>query len=663
MKRLHIDFEARSEIDIKKAGAWKYAMHPSTEVMCMAFAYEDDEGPPRIVLPKDFHVMGTIPFPKDIIIVAHNAHFEYAVWHFIMCKRFGWTQFQHPRHWDCTLARAAACRLPLSLENVGRALEIGQQKDLLGRAAMLKLCKPASVDALGDPIYQEDATLKDILYEYCKKDVVAEMAIDRLLPPLSPDERKVWELDLVMNRRGVQLDVPLAVSATEIAQTLTDDLNEELIRITGGAVTKASRIAEMKRFLVTKGWSGDTLDKAAVTELVANPDTPEIVKEVVKIRRQVGKSSTAKYKAIIESASESDGKVRGVLQYHAAGTGRWGGRLIQPQNFPQGLNAAEQWVAIKSMRDADALFFKLVYGDTSMETLSGALRGTITASPGHQLVVADYNAIEPRVLFWLAGEEAALNCYRRNESIYEETGEYIFKKKIGKHDPDTQMEYKVAKATVLGGGYGMGAPKFQATCKVMAGVDITLEMAEAVIKAYRAKFKKVRALWYQAEDAAKKAIVTPGSVHYCAGGKVAYAMDVKRGYLACRLPSGRFIRYFKPSVVSYEHPQWGEREEIRYQGPGLGGKLDEQKTYGGSLVENFTQAIARDVMAQGMLNCEGAGYPLVLTIHDELVADVLSITSDEGDLQNFIKHMCDMPKWADGLPLAAEGWVGERYRK
>lgn len=670
--RLHVDFETRSEVDIKKVGSHAYAMHPSTRIMCLGYAFEAE--PVGLAtgadLERGVHRDRLVDLARDprVVLVAHNAGgFEHPVWKWIMTRTLGFPDLEDPSRWDCTMARALMCGLPASLENVGRVMGIKMQKDLSGRAALMKLCKPLERDPLGDAVWHEDSGLYQKLYAYCAQDVEAERELDAVLPRMTAEERRVWELDLRINARGVQVDVGLATRAAALADTLTVDLNARLRAMTGGRVEKATRIQAIKNYLADQGVHVDSLDKPAVTEILASSGIPQHVKDVVTIRRQVGKSSTAKYTKAVEAACP-DGRVRGVLQYHAAHTGRWGGRLIQPQNYPQGYaTAEEQGPVVADILESSPDVFALTYGDESMEALSKALRGTIIAAPGKALVSADYNAIEARVLFWLAGDRSALDCYRRGDSPYVEMAKYIY----GRSDitkKGNPREYDIGKRAVLGCGYGMGPDKFQLTVKNQAGYDIPLELAQRAVKAYREKYSAVKALWYATEAAAIAAVKTPGSVHRVAGGRVAWGMTPDRRFLVARLPSGRSLWYFRPSTRVVPTP-WGEKEELCYWGEHpKTSQWCQLKTYGGALAENVTQATARDIMAAGMLNVEAGGFPVVLTCHDELLAEILlalveALGGAQAVVKRFIALMCDLPKWAAGCPISAEGWVGERYRK
>ena len=277
------------------------------------------------------------------------------------------------------MARAAMVGLPLDLDSLGRVLQIKTPKDLDGRRVMLQLCKPLEIDPLGDPIYDETPAKVERLYAYNRTDVLAEMEVDALLPELPPSERAIWELDLEMNRRGVCIDTDFARRAAAMSGKLVDDLNVRLRTMTGGAVSKASRIAEVKQYLVAQGVTipvklgvgpdeedKETLDKAALLELLARPDLPQKAREVIEVRQQAGKStSTAKYTKALEMVCP-DGRLRGSLQYHAAHTGRWGGRLLQPQNLPKGFGEKEQAEAVAAVLTGNVESFTKRYGVKSM---------------------------------------------------------------------------------------------------------------------------------------------------------------------------------------------------------------------------------------------------------------------------------------------------------
>jgi DNA polymerase len=666
--KIHVDFESRSPVDLRASGSYKYAMDPRTEILCMGVAVGDN--PVKLLKPNDLAAPGikgqferAIARP-DVEFVAHGVHFESPMWRYCMTRQFGYPDIPNER-WNCTLARCVTLGLPASLEKAGLSLNLPVKKDLEGRSALLKICKPIGYDPLGDPIYNEDPALYEKVYKYCPIDVEVERLIDKAVPELVPSERAIFYLDLKINHRGIAVDLPLAQAAKDLAAELTGGLNARLAEITNGAVDKATRVANMKRYLATKGVEVDSLDKAGVTAVLERPDVSEHIKEVLSIRRQVGKSSTAKFEATLQAAC-ADGRVRGALQYHAAHTGRDGGRLIQIQNYPKGFLPEEQAKAIQAIGFGAGAFAAL-YDGKSMQALSDILRGTIIAGPGKNLIAADFNAIEARVNFWLAGDQAALNTYRSGGSPYFDMGEFIFKRPITKKDAH---EYAVAKMTILGAGFGMGAKRFLDQCAIN-GIEITEQLAETAIKSFREKYRAIVQTWYATEAAAISAVRTPGSIQPAMGGRVLFGMSKNYpDFLVAKLPSGRFLWYYKPSVHTVP---WfdGEKQELRYwanvdaQNRGkciqydAEKELGQLKTYGGSLVENITQAVARDILKSAAAGCEKAGYPVAFCVHDEVVAE----NPVKGSLEEFSSIMTTLPGWALGLPVAVEGFIAARYRK
>jgi len=740
MIKTHVDFETHSLLALDDVGAPKYAADPSTDIMCMAISV--GEGGPVRVIPrgelawcaKDYsHLLD-----ERALVIAHNAQFEYYVWRYILSKRYGWPELPSFKNWDCTMARGFRCGLPGSLAGAAAALRLPVKKDLEGRAIMLRLARPRK-DGTFITEAEEPENFKR-LYSYCGVDVEVEKQLDKRLPELTPDERKIWELDMRINARGITADLVASRRAREISAVITKSLNDRLMKLTNGFVDRATKLDAMKRFLfvngvyeIKKGAKGQpdekvmigSLDKVAIPKLLARPDVSEVVKEVIKIRQQVGKSSTKKYDTMIMVAGE-DHRMRGLLQYHAASTGRWGGRLVQPQNFPKGIGFKADKV-IEDVLVCSPDLFDLKYGDKAMDALSAGLRGAMTAAPGKLLVQADYASIEARVLFWLAGEDFALAKYKMGINLYVDLAKEIYgNPDIVKPDDKSQKyakEYAVGKEGILGSGYGMGWAKFMQRCR---DNNIILDTAEAstvwceelkrfftkeevkaqhVIKTYRTKYKKVVQLWYAMERAAVNAVLNPGKCYAptdkegrdLSRGKIVFGMDPAREYLVMRLPSGRHLRYLRPSLKTVDGP-YGEKQEIHYWASfsnsdakyavevDPSGFFAQYKTYGGSLVENAVQAIARDFMANGMLNVEDAGIEILLTIHDELLGEVerdrrfvsvdrlraiegstlpdaFSNMKEQAPHEAMIAAMCKLPAWGADCPIAAEGWTGKRYKK
>lgn len=659
--RLHLDFETRSRLDLKKVGAHKYAAHPSTDIICLGYALDDR---PREVLTRDEVRRGLFPLPvtdfrREIIFVAHNAPFERAIWRHVMA-RYGYPiAVLDDNEWSCTMARAYACGLPGELGDLAVALRLPMTKDLMGRKMMLELSTPRA-----DGTWDEDPEKLRRTMSYCGDDVDVERLADKALPDLIPQEKVVMRRNWLKNERGLRIDKTLARTMAGLTDAIVDDLNARLRTLTQGYVDKATQVEALKRWLAAQGVNVASLDKVAVTDLLARTDIKPEVREVITLRRQVAKkNSIAKYGAALEVAGEGD-RARGLSQYHGAHTGRSAGRLLQPLNFPKGFKAKEQQMALAALRDEAILpgAFVGTYGVGAMEAASDLLRGLFIAGEGKTFVCADFNAIEARVLFWLADEVEALAAYRRGESPYVATARKIYgNPNITKEG--NPVEYDIGKRSVLGAGYSMGWEKFRdnvyiETAKMGKPVRLADELAQRCIKSYREQYARVVQTWYAMEAAAINAVRNPGSVQSTCGGRVLWGMTQDRRFLACRLPSGRFLRYYKPEIRMLPTPWGEEKPTLCYWGQEVQG-WTLLKTYGGLVVENVTQAVARDIMVEAEARVEDAGFEMLLDVYDELVAEA----TPERTLEEFLRLMTQVPAWAAGCPIAAEGWVGERYHK
>jgi len=627
----------------------------------------DNEKP---ILFKRGDLSHQIPLYPGDVIVAHSAHFEYLIYNFILHKRLGWPPLWDPAYFRCTMVRAMMCGFPADLDGMSRALNLRFKKDLKGRGAMLKLCSPIGFSENGTPIYNEDPGLYEEMYAYNILDVETERDADKILPELVPQEQKRWELDLKINLRGIAVDVDTAAKAAQLAEGLKEGLNSRLFVLTNGWVDKATRRNSFFKYVEACGVSGVTsLAKDPMADLMLREDVPDKVKQALRIKGQVTKSSTAKYTAMV-NATGTDGRARGTLQFNGAWTGRWAGRLIQLHNVPKGFKAAAQAEAIENIRSMYQRpeSFALHYGADGMDVLSGTLRGMLMAGPGKKLLVADYNAIEARIIFWLAGEKEALAGYGRGESPYIAMANELYNRKDirkpSEHDQRDKEEYDIGKRSVLGFGYGMGEVKFQDTVKSQAQKIITIELAKQAKVTYRKKYTGVVALWKETEKAVANAIRFPGKTFTCAEGRITYGMTPDRQFLVCKLPSGRYLWYYKPELKGGITPWGAPNEEIRYWSfDSETNQFIKQYTYGGKLVENYTQAIARDILVNGIENAEAADFPTVLTVHDEDIAEVPEARGVPEELDRFIKELCTLPAWADGCPIAAEGFITVRYHK
>lgn len=634
MQVVSIDFETYSEGDIRKLGAWGYSKHPTTEVICMAYAYGEEA--PILWLPS----MELPEFAKDpssFKFNAWNSFFEYCIWHHVL----DWPEVSVPQ-WNDTAAHAAALAMPRALGACGAALGLSQdqQKDKRGKYLIQRLCKPYRGKRI-----QDDELLNE-LYDYCVQDVVAEREISKRLRPLNTLERKVWELDQTINIRGVFIDTQAVDDALIIIDQVVEYLNGEVSRITDGELVNVSQRQRVIDYIGSLGFVMEKFDKAYLEVVLKDESLPDIARRLIEIRQQLGKTSTAKYTALKELVTD-DHRAHGLLMYHGAATGRWSGKHFQPQNLPRpSFDDTDKCIELFQFQDAEIL--GAIYNEP-MEALSSSLRGMICAPEGKRLIVSDYSAIEARVLAWLAGQEDVLNVFRSHGMIYEHTASQIYGVELQNVDKEQRF---IGKVATLALGYQGGAKAFQGMAE-MYGVDIDTDLAETVKSDWRNANKKIVRFWWDCEAAAIKAVKSPGKTFRVR----AIAFRVVGSFLFCRLPSGRALAYYQPRIAIGKF----DNEQVTFMGTNsVTRKWQRQETYGGKLVENITQAVARDLMAEAMLRIEESGYEVVLSVHDELIAEA---SNDFGSVEEFEKLMCELPTWAQGLPVNSEGFECKRYRK
>jgi len=545
-------------------------------------------------------------------------------------------------------------------------------------------------------LYNESKELFERLWDYCRQDVLAEEALSLNLPDLSPLETEIFLTDQAVNERGFQLDPDAIAAALDIIDEEFKELNAELVVLTGGVVEKATQREHMMEWLETQGLSLDNTQKATIEELLARKEHPDnapwftvptgAVRRGLELMLALGKSSTAKFVKMRDWICP-DNRVHGGLLFHGASTGRWSGAGIQPHNFPKGkLKDMEDVWNILKYRNREVI--PLIFADKDgnalsvMDTLSSALRGCIVAAPGKQLYVADYASIEARVLLWLAGDTDALDVFRTGADIYCYMADDIYGYTTNKRDHP--KERGIGKIAVLGLGYQMGASKFVETC-ALGGVEMREDAecevcrkpskkhrhanhdfedanpgeitAVKVVDAYRTKFWRVVQMWKDQEAAAISAVLTGRRVK---AGRITWFTE--DGFLYCELPSGRRLAYPEPEIHE-NYTSWGElRPQLTFMG------LDTYTrqwrrltTYGGMLTENIVQAVSRDLLAEAMLRCEKSEtYVPVLTVHDEILAEA---SIGQGTVKEFEKLVAEVPTWAEGCPVEAEGFCATRYRK
>lgn len=656
---IHLDFETRSEVDLKKTGAWVYSQHPSTEILCLAVKFGRSavglvtgkqllDG--RILRPTHYSPLYSMIVETEELFEAHNAFFEKAIWRNIMVKCFGWPDIPDHR-WRCSASVAAYHALPRGLQAVGSALGLDTVKDMDGKRTMLQLSKPKPKTGG----FMEEADHADkfqTLYDYCKADVDAEYALSVRLGQLPPRELEIWQLDQKINTRGVYVDGEAVDSALKILGQYVGKLEAEAAEIGEGFFETVNQRAKVMEWCQSQGEAVTAYDKAYLADNMGGIKNPK-VKRILEIRQALGKTSTAKYEAM-RNSSAADGRIRDVLMYHGALTGRWSGKLVQFQNLPRG-NIKDMATAIKLIKQGSAKRIEMLHGNV-MNFMSAAIRGMVCAPEGKLLVVSDFAAIEARVLGWLAGSEKMLNQFRNGEDLYKDMASKIY------HVPVTEVtseQRQLGKAAILGAGYGMGPDKFFATC-LSWGIQVHEGLAKTAIHTYRTAYGHVPQCWHDQEKAAHAAVRTRQKI-FC--GRVTWF--VEGGFLKCQLPSGRCLHYYAPKFEQ-RNSDWGNGWELTYLGEKMG-KAYRIGTYGGKLVENIVQAIARDLMAEAMLRVEAAGFEVVLSIHDELVAEFKHDNQTSLKLNDVLKQfeslMAETPDWAVGCPVEATGWIGKHYKK
>ncbi len=674
----HADLESFSADDLKKNGLGHYVEHPTTGIHCLCFAF--DKGPVEIwKAGEDFPIDLRFHLEDGGAIYAHNAPFEFEMWNRIGVKKYGWPKLSI-KQVHCTMAMSYSMGLPGALEKLAPALGIDQQKDMKGNRTMLKLSRPRGVEQGACPsckgkgcltcnytgdgwIWWEKEHVPDqyeILYDYCKQDVVVERECHSRMMPLSKQERKFWLMDHQINSRGVQVDVKGVETAVKIVEAEKKRLDKEMRDVTNNAVATCSAVSQIKDYLKLKGVEVDKIGKADVTVLLET-EIPEDIKQVLLLRQEGSKSSTAKLMAMLNRAN-TDGRVRGIHQYHAAHTGRWGGRGVNFQNLPRPAYDQEDIekivnnltkFSLKQVTDNIDLF----YGPPS-DVISSCIRAFVTAAPGKDLIAIDFAAIEARVLAWLAGEEEVLEAFRTHGKVYELQAGKIYLIPMEKVDKDQRM---IGKVAILALGFGGGVGAFQSMARVY-GVKVSDQRANEIKLKYRAANKKIVRYWYALEEAAIRAIYHPG-IQYMAGAEDReVTFLVKGSFLWCKLPSGRVLCYPYPKVEMLSSPHFeGTKETITYMTEdSYTKKWIRQSTWGGSLAENITQGVARDVLAESMDRLENNQYPVVMHVHDEAVVEV---NEGDGSLEEVSAIVEVLPSWAKDLPIKAEGWRGKRYRK
>ena len=653
----NLDFETFSVIDIKKAGAHRYASDPSTEVLCFYYQTTLMKKPkqwlPGDPMPKCFE------HPERYTWKAFNAEFEMVIWYHVLYKKMGWPAPPDETYWSDTAAVSRYYALPGSLDGCATALDSPYPKDELGHRIMLKLSRPRKPSAANPDLrWTPETKPEDFakLYKYCKRDVEAERWIGDLLGELPPEEQAIWEMNVRLNRRGTPVDLDMAKTIINIKDLHLEACNEKITELSEGTITKTTQTARISKYLGVPTLARDYLE-AALDDF----DDP-VCRQIAELRLQGARSSTAKFEAML-LASMTDDRIRGMFMYHSATTGRFSASLVQPHNLPRPkLSMDEIMKAISILKGKGSLrdkYMRLAKISDIMTVFASLIRSGLRAKIGYVFAVMDFSGIEARVLAWLANELTALSAFRKGEDQYVSMAAYVYG--IPAEDV-TKDQRALGKAIILGAGYSMSANTFKATCESW-GIEISQALAEKAIKAYREKHPNIKSFWYGLNNTCIRALKT-GQVEHCG---LLSIRTVQKPFKALRieLPNGKYLFYPFAYLKRIPAP-WDKTKEIEsifYKSMNATTyRFEWTSTYGGKLVENVTQATARELLCEKMLTAERSGLPLFIHVHDETGAEVKA-SSGKRALKLLQTIMSKAPSWCKTLPLDAEGWVGERYRK
>lgn len=667
--RLHIDIETYSSVDIGKSGLHNYVKAEDFQILLFAYSFNDQ--PVEVIdlasgEPFPQWLCGLISSDPDCLKYAYNAVFEWTCLNEYFHRYMLWSPSPISQ-WRCTMLHGCYCGYPAGLDAMGKALGFSEDKKKMaaGKALIKLFCTKHARGQQGtlwdtERIRPELEPEKWRLFkEYNRQDVVTEMEIEKRLAawPVPDSVQREWELDAITNARGVRIDKTLVYGALEIYEDEYARLAAEARNLTG--LSNPNSAAQLKTWLDGKlDASLPNLTKATVAGLLADETIPADARRVLEIRQELAKTSVKKYDAMEASIGE-DGRVRGLLQFYGARTGRWAGRLVQVQNLPrnylESLDAARQ---LTKERKAEAI--RLIYGSVP-DTLSQLIRTAFIPSDGNVFVVADFSAIEARVISWLAGEEWRLEAFRSGKDIYCESASKMFGVPVEKHGRNAELRQK-GKVAELALGYqgGVGALKAMGADKM--GLSDT-ELQDIVTR-WREANPKIVELWRDVEESARLVLINVGRHdeyrHISVGGghvPVFLHHEMRQPcMLTISLPSGRKLFYPNPKLETNRKGF----ESITYDGLNLAHVWGRLETYGGKLTENIVQAVARDCLAVTLNRMHLNGYDTVMHIHDEVVLDV---PEAEADLGRVIQLMTEPIPWAPGLPLDADGFVGSYYKK
>lgn len=664
MKTLAIDIETYSSTDLSKSGVYKYTEAADFTILMIACSF--DNGEVEIYdltdVPKDAKVreasrkVFNALLDPTILKTAFNANFERTCLQAYF-QKVNSNCILPPEQWECTMVKSAMLGLPLSLEAVGNVLKLTARKDSKGKALISyfsKPCKPTKTNGMRTRNLPEHAPEKwQAFLDYCVQDVRTELAIRNKISffEIPEKEKALWCLDQRINDRGILLDREFINAAIQMSEVNTARLTEEAIRLTG--LSNPNSAAQLKTWLSNEtGSEVETLRKGDIPALLEASEC-EHVSRVLEIRQEMAKTSVKKYTSMLNGICD-DNRVRGLLQYYGANrTGRWAGRLVQVQNLPQNhlhdLDLARQLV-----KSGDIEMVEMMFGNVP-NVLSELIRTAFVAPSGRRFIVADFSAIEARVIAWLASEKWRLDVFNTHGKIYEASAAQMFRVPIESVTKGSGLRQR-GKIAELALGYQGGAnalTSMEDSLRVPANERVPEEEKPQLVSAWRLANPAIVKLWKKVENAAIECVSSCSPVQIMHGIR----FEMSRGILFIKLPSGRCLSYLSPKLKT---GKFGG-EALTYEGMDQTTKQwKRQDTYGGKLVENLVQAIARDCLAESMLRLTSAGYDIAIHVHDE---NVLEAPNDFGSLDDVNKIMSESIAWAPGLPLTADSYETNYYRK
>ena len=641
---LEADIESFSDVDLVKCGVYAYADSPAFEILL--FAYSFDGGETQIIdLAQGEKFPAEVEeaiFDVSVTKTAYNANFERTC----LSKYFG--RYIPPESWHCSAVQAAMLALPRSLEDVGRVLGLDEQKMKEGKDLIKYFCVPCKpTKANGGrmrnlPCHAPEKW--ELFKTYCKRDVDVEKSIRRKLHnfPIPESEMELYRLDQHINDRGVLVDMGLVEQAIACERLHKEIVTKRAYELTG--LENPNSVAQLKGWLGDMGMEAESLSKKAVAEMIAETDGE--VEELLRLRLMLAKTSVKKYEAIERSAC-SDGRVHGMLMFYGANrSGRWSGKNVQlhnlPKNYLPDLELARDLVKQGRFEDIELLY------DSTPNVLSELIRTAFIPKQGCRFVVADFSAIEARVLAWLSGEQWRLDVFTSHGKIYEASASSMFHVPMEEITKGSTLRQK-GKLAELGLGFGGAAGALISMGALDMG--LTEEELPPLVAAWRKANPHITQFWWDVDAAAIKAVTEKQKTKV---GKIIF--EYKSGILFITLPSGRKLSYVKPRMAVNKFG----RDGLTYEGISENKKWSRIETYGPKLVENIVQGTARDLLAEAMLRVEKKGYPIVMHCHDEIIAEV---PEGSGSVDEMCEIMAVQPTWAEGLPLRADGFECRFYKK